>query len=127
MNAAARHVLGPLVGAALLIAVVAPSALAADSSGVTFGEPEASSKYAEQIEFVQPVSLDRAVDRAEVRLTFADSTSPLVVEMPGLPAGNQSGGSNRHGRSTGHAHLRGRPLRLERARGRPRPGPLVRG
>ena len=63
---------------------------AADSSGVTFGEPEASSKYAERIEFVQPVALDRAIDRAEVRLTFADSSSPLVVEMPGLPAGNQS-------------------------------------
>jgi hypothetical protein len=90
LTAAARHVLAPLAVAALLIAVVAPPALAADSSGVTFGEPEASSKYAERIEFVQPVALDTAVDRAEVRLTFADSTSPLVVEMPGLPAGNQS-------------------------------------
>ena len=39
---------------------------------------------------MQPVALDRAIDRAEIRLTFADSTSPLVVEMPGLPAGNQS-------------------------------------
>ena len=90
LNAVARRVLAPLLGAALVVAVVAPSALAADSSGVTFGEPEASSKYAEQIEFVQPLALDRAIDRAEVRLTFADSASPLVVEMPGLPAGNQS-------------------------------------
>ena len=144
LNAAARHALAPLFGAALLVAAVAPPALAADPSGVTFGAPEASSKYAERIEFVQPVALDRAVDRAEVRLTFADSTSPLVVEMPGLPAGDQSmrysfdftegghlypntpdhrplarlrrsGGSDRHGRATGHPHLRGRSLRLERS------------
>jgi hypothetical protein len=89
LTTAARRSLAPLLGALLLAAVVAPSALGADS-GVTFGKPEASSKYAERIEFVQPVTLDRAIDRAEVRLTFADSASPLVVEMPGLPAGNQS-------------------------------------
>jgi len=89
LTTAARRSLAPLLGALLLAAVVAPSALGADS-GVTFGKPEASSKYAERIEFVQPVALDRAIDRAEVRLTFADSASPLVVEMPGLPAGNQS-------------------------------------
>ncbi len=75
LNASTRRALAPLFGALLLAAVVAPSALGADS-GVTFGKPEASSKYAERIEFVQPVALDKAIDRAEVRLTFADQPEP---------------------------------------------------
>jgi len=81
----AGRMLAPFLTVLVLVAVLAPSALAADASGVSFGTPKASSKYGEKIEFVQPVEFARPVDRVEVRLTFADSPSPTVFEMPNVP------------------------------------------
>jgi hypothetical protein len=82
---------GPRLAAFLmavaLLAVIAPPMLGADDISVTFGKPEGSSKYGEQIEFTQPIELGAPADRLEVRLTFGDSASPVVQEMPPSGAG----------------------------------------
>jgi hypothetical protein len=79
--------LAPFVAALVLVAVMAPPVLGADDTAVTFGKPEATARYGEQIEFVQPVDLGAPADRVEVRMTFGDSSSPLVEEMPPVGAG----------------------------------------
>ena len=83
----ARAGLASILVAVALAAVMAPPVLGADDTEVTFGKPDGSSKYGEQIEFVQPIELGAPADRIEVRLTFGDSPSPVVQEMPPVGAG----------------------------------------
>ena len=84
----ARPSLSAFLLAAALVTVIAPPALGADDTSVTFGKPEGTSRYGEQIEFTQPVELGAPADRVEVRLTFGDSASPVVQEMPPSGAGS---------------------------------------
>ena len=49
----ARAGLASILVAVALAAVMAPPVLGADDTEVTFGKPDGSSKYGEQIEFVQ--------------------------------------------------------------------------
>ena len=79
--------LASFLAAVALVAVLASPVLGADDTAVTFGKPEGSSKYGEQIEFTQPIELGTPADRLEVRLTFGDSSSPVVQEMPPSGAG----------------------------------------
>jgi hypothetical protein len=79
--------LASFLAAVALVAVLASPVLGADDTAVTFGKPEGSSKYGEQIEFTQPIELGTPADRLEVRLTFGDSASPVVQEMPPSGAG----------------------------------------
>jgi peptidase MA superfamily protein len=86
----ARSALAPILAAFTLVALLAPPAFAADDTAVTFGKPEASAKYGEKIEFVQPVELGSPADRVEVRLTFADDPGPIVIEHEAVGAGKQT-------------------------------------
>lgn len=85
----ARPALAPFLAGIVLAALLAPPALAADDTSVTFGKPTASSKYGEKIEFIQPVTLGSPADRVEARLTFADNAAPIVEEMPPVGTGEQ--------------------------------------
>ena len=64
---------------------IAPVAAAADVA--TFGTPTVEGSFGEDITFRQPVTLDAAVDRAELLVTFADALGPMVFEVPAPPTG----------------------------------------
>jgi Peptidase MA superfamily len=85
-----RRAVASWLAASVALAIVAPAAIAADAPGVEFGEPTATSRFGEQIEFVQPVEFAEPADRVEVRLTFSDTPGPLLVELPAVGAGAQT-------------------------------------
>ena len=63
-----------------LAASVATSARAADSA--SFGAPSASSKFGAGIDFVQPVTFERSVDRVEILLATPGAIGPQVEAVP---------------------------------------------
>jgi peptidase MA superfamily protein len=72
-----------VAGVAALVAwswlVAVPSALAATPR---FGPPTIEGSFGTSLVATQPVTLDAVPDRVEVLQTIADSTSPLVAEVP---------------------------------------------
>jgi len=66
-----------------LVALLPGSVAAAD---VDFGTPAATSSFVTGVEFSQPVTLARPIERLELLITTADAIGPLVVEVP-APAG----------------------------------------
>ena len=66
----------------VLAAISGPAAPPVRAADPDFGTPTIESTFGQGIELTQPVTLDETPKRVEVLLTFADSTSPLVVELP---------------------------------------------
>jgi hypothetical protein len=80
----ARSALTLLAVAGLLLSIV-PAASAA--GWADFGKPSATSTFATGVTFTQPVTLSKAIARAELLLTAADSIGPTVIVVP-APGGS---------------------------------------
>jgi hypothetical protein len=72
-----RSVAGVIAVVAVLAGLVPPVAAA---SFAPFGKPSASGDLGEDIVFRQPVTVDEAIGRAELLITFADAIGPTVIE-----------------------------------------------
>jgi hypothetical protein len=66
----------------VLAAIAGPAAAPVRAADPDFGTPTIEATFGQGIELTQPVTLDETPARVEVLLKFADSTSPLVVELP---------------------------------------------
>jgi hypothetical protein len=62
--------------------VAGPAATPVRAAEPEFGTPTIDGTFGQGIDLTQPVTLDETPARVEVLLTFADSGSPLVVEIP---------------------------------------------
>jgi hypothetical protein len=69
-----------LLGVLLLASLALP--IATRAAEPTFGTPTYSSTFGDAIHLTQPVTIDGAVDRVEVLVTFADAIGPVVYEVP---------------------------------------------
>jgi hypothetical protein len=78
MGRLTRRSLAGAVAVVALLATLAPSVAAA--SFATFGTPSATGEFGTDIVFRQPVTVDAAIGRAELLLTFADSIGPTVID-----------------------------------------------
>ncbi len=77
---------GPLAfvaGALLAMALAAP---AAGATFVDFGTPTASGTFGNDVVFSQPAKADRAVERVELLVTYADAPGPAVIPVSGPAA-----------------------------------------
>ncbi len=73
-----------LLAGALLAVVVALPAAAADVSDLgDFGTPSATGTFGQDIEFRQPVTVARPLDRVELLVTYADALGPTVIPVSG--------------------------------------------
>jgi hypothetical protein len=69
-----------LLGVLLVASLALP--VATRAAEPTFGTPTYSSTFGDAIHLTQPVTIDGAVDRVEVLVTFADAIGPVVYEVP---------------------------------------------
>jgi hypothetical protein len=72
-----------LAGTLLAMALAAPVAAAAF---VDFGTPTASGSFGQDVVFSQPATADRAVERVELLVTYADAPGPEVIAVSGPAA-----------------------------------------
>ena len=72
-----------VAGALLAMALAAPAAAA---TFVDFGTPTASGSFGEDVVFSQPATADRAVERVELLVTYADDPGPEVIPVSGPAA-----------------------------------------
>ena len=79
---APRIVVMALAAVGVLAALAGPAATPVRAADPEFGTPTIEATFGQGIELTQPVTLDETPARVEVLLTFADSPSPLVVELP---------------------------------------------
>jgi peptidase MA superfamily protein len=68
-----------IIAAGLLAASLATPVAAADFA--EFGTPTASGSFGEPIEFRQPATFDRAIERAELLVTIGDDLGPTVFPV----------------------------------------------
>lgn len=78
-----------LAALALIAATAAAAAPAVLAVDVTFGNPTATAKWAEEVAFVQPAQFDAAPKRVEVLLEFPGGLGPQIEEVaPPLAGGS---------------------------------------
>jgi hypothetical protein len=81
-----RFVLSLLAGSLLAVALALPAA-AADLAD--FGAPTVTGSFGQDIEFRQPVTTARAIDRVELLVTYADAIGPTVIPVSGAAGAGQ--------------------------------------
>jgi hypothetical protein len=80
MGGLMRRAVAVVMAAGLLLSVFAAPVAAAGFAD--FGTPSATGSFGEDIVFRQPVTVDRAIDRVELLVTFADALGPTVFPVP---------------------------------------------
>lgn len=63
-------------------AFAGPAATPVRAADPVFGTPTITGTFGQGLELTQPVTLDATPTRIEVLITYANATSPLVVEVP---------------------------------------------
>src|SRR6185295_10155289 len=69
-----------LLGLLLVGSLALP--MATRAAQPSFGTPTFASTFGDAIHLTQPVTIDGALDRVEVLVTFADAIGPVVYEVP---------------------------------------------
>ncbi len=81
-----RRAIASFVAGAVLAAVGAMPVAAASAGFADFGIPSATGSFGQDIDFRQPVTVDRPVERVELLVTFAGSLGPEVIPVSGTSA-----------------------------------------
>jgi hypothetical protein len=78
-----RAAISLLAGALLAVALAIPAAAADVPDLADFGTPSATGTFGQDIEFRQPVTVARPLDRVELLVTYADALGPTVIPVSG--------------------------------------------
>jgi len=78
-----RTLVSTLAAALLVVGVAAPVAAAEAADLADFGTPTAAGTFGQDIEFRQPVTIARPLERVELLVTYADGLGPTVIPVSG--------------------------------------------